>query len=175
MKSSDSSSEILSFGTPLNNYESLFNVVLVEPEIPQNTGNIGRTCVGLQCDLHIVGTTGFSITDKNLKRAGLDYWQHLRWRQHKSIEDWESQVADKSRVFLFSAFAEKSYFDVEYRKGDSLVFGKETKGLPEHLMQRHPGQCLVIPMPGPVRGYNVATAAAIVLMEAYRQVLNKHS
>ncbi|MEQ1723324.1 MAG: TrmH family RNA methyltransferase, partial [Pseudobdellovibrio sp.] len=94
--------------------ESLFRVVLIEPEIPQNTGNIGRTCVGTNCELHIVGQTGFEITDTNLKRAGLDYWQHLTWYQHKTYEDWFSKVEDKSRVFYFTTKVEQTYFDIKY-------------------------------------------------------------
>jgi len=156
--------------TPEGAPEPLFHVALIEPEIPQNTGNIGRTCVGTQSDLHLVGPLGFHITDRNLKRAGLDYWQHLSWSLHETRADWQKKIKDPARVFYFSAFATQSYYDVEYKKGDWLVFGKETKGLPDDILQQNPGQVLLIPILGPVRGYNVATSVAIVLFEALRQL-----
>lgn len=162
--------EILRGGTPQQGYDPLFHIVLVEPEIPQNTGNIGRTCVGLRANLHLVGPLGFRITDRNLKRAGLDYWQHLQWAHHLHYRDWEAQVADLKRVFYFSAKATLSMYDPVYQKGDSFVFGRETKGLDDAILQRNQERCLLIPILGPVRGYNVATSAAMVLTEAYRQI-----
>lgn len=164
------STDILHEGQPLEAYKALFQVALIEPEIPQNTGNIGRTCVGTRSDLHLVGDLGFKITDTNLKRAGLDYWQHLRWKHWQNLADWESQLERPNRVFYFSAFAQKNYQDVQFQEGDTFVFGKETKGLPEDLMRRNADQTLLIPMYGPVRGFNVATAVAVVLYEAIRQV-----
>ena len=161
---------ILSGNSPEGASEPYFHIALVEPEIPQNTGNIGRTCVGTQADLHLVGNLGFSITDRNLKRAGLDYWQHLSWKHHHQISDWQSEIKDPKRVFYFSAKATKSYFDVEFKRGDWLVFGKETKGLPDDVLQQNEEQSLLIPILGPVRGYNVATSVAIVLFEALRQL-----
>ena len=155
---------------PVSKTEPLFHVALVEPEIPQNTGNIGRTCVGAQCDLHLVGELGFQITDRNLKRAGLDYWQHLDWRHHETLQEWQSKVTNPRRVFYFSAFGTKSYYDIEYQKGDWLVFGKETKGLPDDILQQNPEQTLLIPILGPVRGYNVATSVAVVVFEGLRQL-----
>jgi tRNA (cytidine/uridine-2'-O-)-methyltransferase len=150
--------------------ESLFRIVLIEPEIPQNTGNIGRTCVGTHCELHIVGQTGFKITDTNLKRAGLDYWQHLTWFQHKTYEDWFSQVEDKSRVFYFTTKVEQTYYDIKYKRGDWLVFGKETKGLPPEIIHNNLNQAVTIPQPGQVRSLNLATAVAISVYEGYRQI-----
>jgi tRNA (cytidine/uridine-2'-O-)-methyltransferase len=150
--------------------ENLFRVVLIEPEIPQNTGNIGRTCVGTNCELHIVGQTGFEITDTNLKRAGLDYWQHLTWYQHKTYEDWFSKVEDKSRVFYFTTKVEQTYFDIKYQKGDWFVFGKETKGLPPEIINNNLKQSVTIPQPGQVRSLNLATAVAISVYEGYRQI-----
>ena len=150
--------------------EPLFHVALVEPEIPQNTGNIGRTCVGTRSDLHLVGQLGFKITDRNLKRAGLDYWQHLSWKHHESIGDWKSEIKDPRRVFYFSAKGTRHYYDVQFQKGDWIVFGKETKGLPDDLLQQNPEQVLLIPILGPVRGYNVSTAVAIVAFEFLRQL-----
>lgn len=149
---------------------TLFNVALVEPEIPQNTGNIGRTCVGLSASLHLVEPMSFVINDKNLKRAGLDYWPHLTWKMHPNFQSLEKEIVDPLRVFYFSAKAEKSMYDVAYQKGDWFVFGKETAGLPDEILQRNKERCLLIPILGPVRGYNVATAVAMVLSEAYRQI-----
>jgi tRNA (cytidine/uridine-2'-O-)-methyltransferase len=169
MKSSDT----LNKNHPPKNKSSLFNIVLIEPEIPQNTGNIGRTCVGTRSDLHLVGKMGFEITDKNLKRAGLDYWQHLHWTHYPEIQDWEKQVTDPKRVFYFSTKSQKSYFDVQFQEGDSFVFGKETKGLDEDLLRRNEGQILTIPMFGPIRSLNVATAVTVVLYEAIRQVSSR--
>lgn len=171
MKFTDTSpDQILKGGTPAGGLDPLFHVTLIEPEIPQNTGNIGRTCVGFRSDLQIVGETGFNITDKNLKRAGLDYWQHLSWKHFEDIPTWEQQLADPLRVFYFSAFATRSLYDQNFRRGDNLVFGKETKGLPEEILQRNKDRMLLIPILGPVRGYNVSTAVAMVLTEAYRQI-----
>jgi tRNA (cytidine/uridine-2'-O-)-methyltransferase len=144
--------------------------VLVEPEIPQNTGNIGRTCVALDSELHLVGQLGFEINDKNLKRAGLDYWQHLKWYHHQTLEDWMKHVSDPSRVFYFSAFAKKNYTRVEYQKGDWLVFGKETKGLDPQILQKNADRALLIPLLGPARGLNLATAVAIAAYEGVRQL-----
>ena len=147
-----------------------FKIVLVEPEIPQNTGNIGRTCVAANCELHLVGQLGFEISDAQLKRAGLDYWPHLKWFHHKTYQDWWTQVEDHERVFFTSAFAKKSYTDVKYQKGDWLVFGKETKGLDPAILQAHPDQSLLIPLLGPARGLNLATAVAVVAYEGVRQI-----
>jgi tRNA (cytidine/uridine-2'-O-)-methyltransferase len=157
----------------MNSLESqtpkLVRIVLVEPEIPQNTGNIGRTCVGTNCELHIVGPTGFEITDANLKRAGLDYWQHLTWFMYPSYEEWFKKVEDPTRVFYFTTKVKKTYYDVKYQPGDWLVFGKETKGLPPEILFANPDQAVTIPQPGPVRSLNLATSVAIAVYEAYRQ------
>lgn len=150
-----------------------FRIVLVEPEIPQNTGNIGRTCVATASELHLVGKLGFEINDKNLKRAGLDYWQHLKWYHHATLEDWQHFIEDESRVFYYSAFAEKIYSDVDYKKGDWLVFGKETKGLDPQILQKNKERSLLIPLLGPARGLNLATAVAIAAYEGVRQIGSK--
>lgn len=160
---------ILTGNVPINVQEPLFHIALVEPEIPQNTGNIGRTCVGLRADLHLVGPLGFSITDRNLKRAGLDYWQHLSWKLHNSYDDLTQVIENPQRVFYFSAKADKLFYEQKFETGDWFVFGKETAGLPDEILQRNIDRCLLIPIQGPVRGYNVATAVAMVLSEAYRQ------
>lgn len=153
----------------MNNF---FRVVLVEPEIPQNTGNIGRTCVATHCELHLVGKMGFEISDAHLKRAGLDYWQYLTWKHHQNWEDWISQVEDPSRIFYFTTKTKKSYYDIKYQRGDWLVFGKETKGLDPDLIQKNFDRAVTIPQFGPVRSLNVATSVAIAIYEGVRQVLN---
>lgn len=147
-----------------------FNVVLVEPEIGANTGNIGRTCVGLEAKLHLVGKLGFSITDKQLRRAGLDYWPYLDFVHHQSWDDWWREVPDPSRVFFFSTKAQVSLFETQFREGDWLVFGKETKGLDSEILEKFSDQVRRIPMTGPIRSLNVATAVAVVLFEGYRQL-----
>lgn len=160
-------------GPVISKDPSLFKVVLVEPEIPQNTGNIGRTCVGLQSELHIVGPTGFEISDRNLKRAGLDYWQHLQWRQYESHKQWQEGLGDQSRVFYFTTKADKTIYDFEFQQGDTFVFGKETKGLDASIIEAHKEHCARLPMIGQIRSLNLATAVAVVLFEAYRQHLEK--
>ena len=156
----------------MNLSQNLFHVVLIEPEIPQNTGNIGRTCVGLHCALHLVGPMGFEITHSRLKRAGLDYWPYLDWYTYQNRMDWEQNFQPTGKRYYFSAKAQKAYYDVCYELGDVLIFGKETAGLPDDMLAANLANCLVLPMHGPVRGYNLATSVAIVLFEAYRQ--NRH-
>lgn len=149
----------------------LFRIVLVEPEIPQNTGNIGRTCVGTNCELHIVGKTGFEINDTNLKRAGLDYWKHLTWYQHETFEDWFKLVEDPTRIWLFTTKTQRTYFDPQYQRGDWFVFGKETKGLAPEFLNQFPEQTVTIPMIGEgARSLNLATSVAIAAYEGIRQV-----
>lgn len=147
-----------------------FNVVLVEPEIPNNTGNIGRTCVGTWSRLHLVGQLGFEINDKQLRRAGLDYWPSLDFTHHATWHDWWEQVTDPSRVFFFSTKATTSLYDISLREGDWLVFGKETKGLSPDILEKFPDQAVTIPMPGPIRSLNLATSAAIAVFEGLRQI-----
>jgi tRNA (cytidine/uridine-2'-O-)-methyltransferase len=150
--------------------DPLFHVVLVEPEIPQNTGNIGRTCVGLNSELHLVEPLAFEMSNSRLKRAGLDYWQYLKWQTYSSIENWEKEFKPKGNRYYFSAKATRLYYDVSYQPGDVLVFGKETAGLPEHMLAKNAENCVLLPMLGQIRGYNLATAVAVGLFEAYRQV-----
>lgn len=151
-------------------YEALFHVALCQPEIPQNTGNIGRTCVGTQSHLHLIEPLGFEITHPRLKRSGLDYWPNLSWSRHPSFQDWLSQVSDKQRIFYFSKKAQQSYFDMKFQRGDSFVFGRETKGLPEDLLAQENTQTVKIPLEGPIRSLNLATAVAVVLYEGLRQL-----
>ncbi len=150
-----------------------FNVVLIEPEIPQNTGNIGRTCVATASSLHLVGKMGFEINDKNLKRAGLDYWPHLSWKVHSSFEGWWAEVPNPDRVFFIETTGQRSIWEPRYQKGDWFVFGKETIGLDKTLLQRNEERVFRIPQYGPVRSLNVATAVAITLFEAHRQIVGQ--
>jgi len=150
--------------------EPLFNVVLIEPEIAANTGNIGRTCVGVGAKLHLVGKLGYTITDRRLKRAGLDYWPYLDFVHHPTWEDWWRGVSDPSRVFFFSTKASKTLFETDFQPGDWLVFGKETKGLDPEILAQFPEQIRRIPMIGPIRSLNVATGVAVVVFEGLRQL-----
>lgn len=145
-----------------------FNIVLVEPEIPQNTGNIVRTCAATGTRLHIVKPMGFEIDDKKLKRAGLDYWHFLDISYYEGLDDFFGKNKD-GRFFYLSSKAPASYTDVKYTAGDFLLFGKETKGLPEKLLIEHPERCVRIPMISSARCLNLSNAAAIVVYEALRQ------
>jgi tRNA (cytidine/uridine-2'-O-)-methyltransferase len=145
------------------------NVVLVHPEIPSNTGNIGRTCVAMNVHLHLVEPLGFQITDAQVKRAGLDYWPHLKLTHYNNIESWEQQAQVNSRFFFFTTKTTRSYFDVKFEKGDSLVFGPETSGLPASLLEKYAAQAVTIPMIGETRSLNLSNAVAIAVYEAYRQ------
>lgn len=147
----------------------MLNIVLVEPEIPNNTGNIGRLCVGTESRLHLIHPFGFKITDASVKRAGLDYWVHLDWKEYQSIDQWIAEIPDTSRVFLMSSHAQKSYLENEFRDGDWLVFGKESVGLSAEVLQRFPNH-LKIPISPLVRSFNLANACAFVIGEAKRQI-----
>ncbi len=150
----------------------MLNIVLVEPEIPNNTGNIGRLCVGTQSRLHLIHPFGFEINDKNLKRSGLDYWVHLEWFQYQNVKEWVDQIPDTSRVFLMSSHATKSYLEVEFQDGDWLVFGKESVGLSQVVLQLFNNH-LTIPMSPLIRSYNIANSVAFVVGEAKRQISQK--
>lgn len=146
-------------------------MVLVEPEIPNNTGNIGRTCVGTNSSLHLVGKLGFEINDTRLKRAGLDYWPYLEWHHHQHWDDWWKIIPDTSRVFFFSTKAKKAYFEASFQEGDWFVFGRETKGLGEAIIKKYDAQTLGIPQYGPIRSLNLANAVSLALYEGIRQVM----
>jgi tRNA (cytidine/uridine-2'-O-)-methyltransferase len=145
----------------------MFNVVLVEPEIPPNTGNVGRLCLATRSTLHLVGPLGFSIDDRQLKRAGLDYWDEVEVREWSSLDDLRNANAS-ARFFYLTTKAMQPYFEVSFRPKDFLVFGRETKGLPESVLEENREDCITIPMHG-TRSLNLATAVAIVLFEAMRQ------
>ena len=148
--------------------KSGFNVVLVEPEIPPNTGNVGRLCLATGSTLHLVKPLGFSLEDRQLKRAGLDYWAEVDLKTWDSFAELRAAQPADSRYFFLTTKTERAYYDVKFRRGDFLVFGRETKGLPENLLAANIGNCITIPMQGP-RSLNLATAVAIVLFEAVRQ------
>jgi tRNA (cytidine/uridine-2'-O-)-methyltransferase len=145
------------------------DVVLVEPEIPQNTGNIGRTCVATGSKLWLVRPLGFRLEDRLLRRAGLDYWQHLDVEVVDDLAELIRKVEGR-RLWLFTKRAKQLYTDVAYRQDDVLVFGKETKGLPESLVEAHRNSTLLIPIRPAVRSLNLANAVAIGLYEAQRQL-----
>lgn len=146
----------------------MFNIVLVEPEIPQNTGNIARTCAATGCDLHLVKPLGFEISDKYLKRAGLDYWHLVHVHIYENLEELFAKYPN-GRFYYFTTKARKRHSDEEYKAGDFLVFGKETKGLDEELLLSHPDECVRIPMIGEARSLNLSNAAAVAVYEALRQ------
>ena len=148
----------------------MFNVVLVEPEIPPNTGNVGRLCLATGADLHLVKPLGFSIDDRALKRAGLDYWQDVRVTVWESFAELKAAQEVGARFYFLTTKAQQAYWDARFERGDFLVFGRETKGLPEALLAANPEWCLTIPMPGSTRSLNLATAVGIVLYEGVRQV-----
>ena len=145
-----------------------FNVVLVEPEIAPNTGNIGRLCLATQSTLHLVKPLGFSLDARQLKRAGLDYWNELNVRLWDSFDDLQRAQSSETRYFFLTTKAKRAYYDVKFQEDDFLVFGRETKGLPESLLASNIDDCITIPMHG-TRSLNLATAVAIVLFEAVRQ------
>ena len=144
------------------------NVVLYNPEIPQNTGNISRTCAVTGAALHIIRPTGFEISDRTLKRAGLDYWDKLDVTYYDSFDELRTKYPD-GRFFFFTTKGRHRHSDVAFSDGDFLVFGKETKGLPEELLLQHEGECLRIPMFSAARSLNLSNSVAVALYEALRQ------
>ena len=146
----------------------MFNIVLVEPEIPQNTGNIVRTCAATGCRLHLVRPLGFEVSDKYLKRAGLDYWKDAEIFYYDSFE--EVKAANPSAAFYyFTTKGLNRHCDAHFKEGDFLVFGKETKGLPEELLKANREFCLRIPMIGETRSLNLSNSVAVAVYEALRQ------
>ena len=147
----------------------MISVALVEPEIPQNTGNIARLCAGTRTPLHIVGVTGFRLDDKAVRRAGLDYWDEVQLTRHPDLTALHESMPE-CRFVYFSTKAERTYLDWRFEESDCLVFGRETRGLPSELLRAHWDHCLKIPILNPnVRSLNLANAVAIVLYEALRQ------
>lgn len=146
----------------------MFNIVLVEPEIPPNTGNVGRLCLATKSTLHLVKPLGFSLNDRQLKRAGLDYWKEIDLRLWDDFEGLRKAQPPATRYFFLTTKTRRPYSRVQFKSGDFLVFGRETKGLPEDLLAANEQDCITVPMHG-TRSLNLATAVAIVLFEAVRQ------
>ena len=147
----------------------MISVALVEPEIPPNTGNIARLCAATNVPLHIVGVTGFRMDDRALRRAGLDYWPEVQLTRHQNLNALYQSLSNARFVYLTTK-ADRVYTDWEFQSEDCLVFGRETRGLPEDLLKANWNNCLKIPMLNPnIRSLNLATAAGIVLFEALRQ------
>ena len=147
----------------------MFHIVLIEPEIPQNTGNIARLCVAAGARLHLVGPLGFSIDEKAARLAGMDYWDRVDLQTWTSWREFQ-EVHAEARFFLLSSKVERPYWNAEFRDGDFLVFGRETKGLPSSLLAAYPESAVTIPMTAETRSLNLATSAGIVLYEAIRQI-----
>jgi len=150
------------------------HIVLLHPEIPHNTGAIGRLCVGLGCPLHLVRPLGFSLDERNLRRAGLDYWRHLDARVH---DHWDAflESVRPSKLWFASTRGTRPLYDCRFADNDAICFGSESSGLPRDFYERYRGDLFQIPMPGPhARSLNLATAAAVCMYEAWRQ-LNTHS
>ncbi|MBQ4098423.1 MAG: tRNA (uridine(34)/cytosine(34)/5-carboxymethylaminomethyluridine(34)-2'-O)-methyltransferase TrmL [Clostridia bacterium] len=145
------------------------NVVLVEPEIPQNAGNIARTCAVTGSKLHMVRPLGFEVTDKHLKRAGLDYWHFLDITYYDSIEEVMDKYYNGNNFWFFSTKAKNIHSEVQIKDGDFLVFGKETKGLPESLLEKHYGECVRIPMMDETRSLNLSNSVCVGVYEGLRQ------
>src|SRR5262245_32149900 len=153
---------------PYTKYEPRLHVVLHQPEIPYNTGSVGRTCVAVGAKLWLVRPLGFRVDDYYLRRAGLDYWQHLAW---EVVDDW-SQLVERlpaDRHWYFSKKAEQAYTEAKFFPGDALVFGCESRGLPDELLAAHADQCLRIPTQPEVRSLNLSNSVAVAAYEVVRQ------
>lgn len=148
--------------------EHSLNIVLIEPEIPQNTGNIARTCAATGAQLHLVGPMGFTITDKQVKRAGLDYWDKLDISYYDSTDEFFEKNKGGA-FFYFSTKAEIAHSDIQYPNHAYLVFGKETRGLPEELLKENHDRCVRLPMRGIIRSLNLSNAVAVGTYEVLRQ------
>lgn len=146
------------------------NIVLVEPEIPQNAGNIVRTCACTDSKLHMVKPLGFEVSDKYLKRAGLDYWHFVDIRFYDSIEELMEEHYKGDNFHFFSTKAKKIHSEASYKDGDFLVFGKETKGLPESLLEKHYDECVRLPMNSETRSLNLSNSVCVGVYEALRQL-----
>lgn len=148
--------------------QSNFNIVLVEPEIPQNTGNIVRLCACTSCDLFLVGKLGFILNDKRVKRSGLDYWDSTKIHRYNTLEELQKEYSS-SNFYYLTTKVKKRYTDISFEKGDFLVFGPETRGLDEELLSKNQQQCLTIPMEENQRSLNLSNSVSIVVYEAIRQ------
>lgn len=146
----------------------IMNIVLHEPEIPANTGNIGRTCVATHTALHLIKPLGFDISDKAVRRAGMDYWKDLELYVYEDFDDFVSKNPD-ARIYMATTKAEKVYTEVEYNENDFIMFGKESAGIPEEILVKYEDTSVRIPMIGEIRSLNLSNSVAIMLYEALRQ------
>ena len=150
--------------------EANFNIVLYQPEIPTNTGNIGRICVASGCHLHLIGPMGFQIDEKQVRRAGLDYWQHLNYTYYESYEQFLEQNSVVDKLNFLTTKTEQVVYDKTFERGDWFVFGPETRGLPEEILKSRSAQSFTIPMVGPTRSLNLANSVSIITFEGLRQL-----
>ena len=147
------------------------NIVLLEPEMPSNTGNIGRTCVATDTALHLIEPLGFTLNEKKINRAGLDYWNKLKLYIYSDFEDFlEKNPKAKTRLYMATTKAEKTYSEIIYEEDDYIMFGKESAGIPEEILIRDKESCIRIPMWGDIRSLNLSNSVSIILYEAYRQL-----
>ena len=146
----------------------MINIVLLEPEIPANTGNIGRTCVATDTHLHLIEPLGFKLNEKALKRAGMDYWKDLDVTTYIDFNDFLEKNPG-AKIYMATTKAEKTYADVEYEDGCYIMFGKESAGIPEEILVEHKEDCIRIPMVGDIRSLNLGNSVAVILYEALRQ------
>lgn len=154
-------------------YAPLLHVVLHQPEIPPNTGNIGRSCVAIGAKLWLVKPLGFEISEKQVRRAGLDYWPHLEWEVVENWQELASKLAEPlaaGRAWFFTKTATRPYTDADYKKGDIMVFGSESSGLPAEILEPHRDQSVRVPMREQVRSLNLSAVAAVAMYEAVRQI-----
>lgn len=144
------------------------HIVLLEPEIPANTGNIGRTCVATNTPLHLIEPLGFRLDEKSIKRAGMDYWEHLDVKRYINYADFMEQNPN-AKIWYATTKAKKTYSDVSFGENDYIMFGKESAGIPEEILVQHEEECIRIPMEDKIRSLNLSNSVAIVLYEALRQ------
>ncbi len=148
--------------------KKIMNIVLLEPEIPDNTGNIGRTCVATGSTLHLIRPLGFSIDDKHLRRAGLDYWKHLDLHVYDDYKDFCDKNPE-AKIWYATTKARHVYTEPAYGQNDFIMFGKESAGIPEEILVKHPDECIRIPMIGDIRSLNLGNSVCTILYEALRQ------
>jgi len=148
------------------------NVVLINPEIPFNTGNIGRTCVGAGCTLHLVGKLGFDLSEKEIRRSGLDYWAKLNYKLHNNFEDFLKTVDDKNKLIFFSTKGKKTLWQAPYTADSYLIFGSESAGFAKEIYTDYADKLYRIPVSSDIRSLNLSSSAAIVIYEAMRQTKN---
>lgn len=146
-----------------------FRVALYQPEIPANTGNIGRLCLGANAELHIIKPMRFFLNDKYLKRAGLDYWEHVKLFMHDSLEDLISCYPENN-IYYCTTKTTQNYTDLTYKQGDIFLFGPESRGIPENILNQHPDKNITIPMHSEIRSINLSNSVSIILYEAIRQI-----